>query len=574
MTLHEKLKLARVFAFDFETTGLSPYLGDRVFSLAFAWREDGLIKTDFYYQLPELDLKQFQPIFGDGSLIACAHNAKFEGRFLLSQGLFIRCKLWDTEVMSRVEFNNHMSYSLLNCVARIGLKKGDAVKEYMDSHKLYTKNSKGKKDYHFDKVPREIIEPYNRLDAELSLRLYEKQRDTFRGWNSSSEPIGNVLRLELDTTPYLLDMEHRGIRVDAAYCQRALAHERSRSNSAKLEFERIAGRTFTDSAKSLLPIFERFKLSYGRTDKGNASFREEEIRSQSSNPIVKLLLEHRDAEKRGTTYFENFLSLAGQDGRIHANIRQGGTATGRLSCAEPNVQNFTDDDESTTPFPVRRAFIADPGYKIVSMDYAQMEYRLLMDEAQEEKIIEAILGGLDVHQATANLMGVDRKTAKNCGFALLYGAGTDKLAHMSGITRQRAEEIRNTYFRSLPAVARYARGLIDYAGYSPFCYNQFGRRYFFDRNFSYKYPNYRIQGGCSDIFRKALIQAGEVLVGKKSFAMLPIHDELVFSIHDTEMHLIPELKRAMISAYTPKKLPMDVSIAVGDNFFDLTECKI
>lgn len=571
MTLHERLKAAKVFAFDFETTGLNPYNGAKVFSCAFAWREEGLIKTEFFYGLPSLDLSPFAAIFADADLTACAHNAKFEGRFLRVACIPVHARLWCTEVFARVQYNDHLSYSLANCASRMGLAKEDGVKKYMDSHKLYGKTLRGKKDYHFWKVPRTIIEPYNRLDAELSLRLYEDQRDTFRGWDESADHIYPVVGLELHTTPQLLDMEHRGIRLDISYCNRALAYERKRSAGAKLEFECSAGGALTDSAKALRPIFDRFQLSYGRTDKGNASFREDELKRQSSHPLVRCILEHRDAEKRATTYFENFLNLVSPEGRLHANIRQAGTATGRFSCSDPNVQNFTDDEESKTPYPVRRAFIADPGYKIVSIDFAQMEYRLLMDEAGEDKIIDAILSGLDVHQATADLMGVDRKTAKNCGFALLYGAGSEKLAMMSGVTKQRASEIRDIYFRSLPAVARYTQNLMNYGRVAPYSYNWLGRRYHIPKEYIYKIPNYRIQGGCADIFRQALLNVREVLRGTRSYAMLPIHDELVFSIHESEMHLIPALKEAMISGYSHKRLPMDVSVSIGDNFHDLVE---
>lgn len=572
MGLHESLKAARVYAFDFETTGLDPYLGDRVFSLAFAWREEGEIKTDFFYSLPSLDLTPFKDIFADPTLVACAHNAKFEGRFILQAGLEWKNKIWDTEVFARIEYNDHMSYTLEQCASRIGLRKDDAVKEYIKLHRLSSPipGHKTKKKPHFDKVPRDLIDKYNRLDAEISLRLYEHQRNIFQERDNSSTPTHALVKLESETTPRLLEMEHRGIKCDVAYCRAALEHERRRSKQAKAQFEYLARTEFKDSAKQLRPIFDKLQLSYGKTEKGNASFTADSI-SQSEHPLVKCLLEHRDAEKRATTYFDNFLRLTDSSLRIHANLRQCGTASGRLSCTDPNVQNWPDDSNSDTAYPVRRAFIAEKGYKLVSIDYSQMELRFVVDAAQDMRMIKAIQEGIDFHQETADMAGVSRNLAKNGRFAKLYGAGYKKVAETLGIDLDKARKICDSIDETAPEVARYLYRVMQFAKQAGWVSNWMGRRYYFNEA-HYKAGNYVVQGGCSDVFRVALRNVSPILKEIGGYAVLPIHDELVFEIPENKLDAIPRIRQAMIDAFECKKaLDFDVSVGVGDNLHDLKD---
>lgn len=551
-------------AFDFETTGLFARKGARAFIMGFTWGDDTFcvdLSDDAGFQ------KTLARFFSNPDVYYCAHNAKFELSFLRTQfRTEVLGPVWDTEVFARVLNNNHFRYSLDECAKRIGHAKYQPMAAWLKKN--------GKDQYH--NAPRDIVEPYVEHDAYLSLLLFREQYETFQHWEKNSlSKIGAVVKLELATTKNLFEMEDAGLKLDVAYCAEALAYEDNRVNKSAAEFKRLTGRPFIDSRITLEPIFKEHGIEYGVTEKGNPSFDIHALRAAGEHPIVACIMDHREATKRLTAYWENFIEL-NHEGMIYPNIRQAGTATGRFSAADPNVQNWPKDDEKEVEdqaaYPIRRAFVAPEGFKVVSLDYSQMEYRLVADEAEELSVIEAIQAGTNYHQAVADIAGVPYKVAKSANFARLYGAGYKKLSETLGVSYEEAKRVADKIDEAAPKISRYLWSLIRYAEKHEFSPNWLGRRYHFDQRFHYKYPNYRIQGGCSDILRIAIDDIQRLLTGKKSKLLIPIHDELCLYIHDSEIDLIPKLRDLMIGAHRNKKhLDMDVSISIGPNFHDLEE---
>jgi DNA polymerase-1 len=568
----ENIPLDGPVAIDLETTGLRPHGGDRIFSIAMAWK-GGTVYFDF--GTPErpgtLDPDHFEELnkrtFSKPQTLWVAHNAKFDLGFLRSEGADLVGTVWCSQTLARVERNDHMSYSLDACLERIGLKKDDAVKAYMDKHKLFEwveieGKKQRKKNYHFDQVPLEIIAPYAMTDAEGALALFHQQEKTFQEIErSNTRKIFGVVGLEIATTKIVTKMERRGIAVDRGYCKKAADYERDRIAQAKADFAALAGSELTDSAKALGPVFRANGIDPGRTEKGNDSFTDDVLQRHASHPLVQALLAYRDANKRLGTYWSSFLYYSQWDGRIHCSLNTAGTATGRFSSSEPNLQNLTDDEKSGNPFPIREAFVPDPGCVLWSADYRQMEYRMMLDYAQEMGVIGDVLAGKDLHQACADMMGVDRSTAKTINFMLLYGGGTQKLADQLGVSYERAQELRNTYFQALPRVRDFVRDVIKTAEFRGYICNWKGRRYHFpDPSFAYKAPNYLIQGGGSDIVRVAM---GDLDRMRALILQLQIHDELIGQIKMNDLHLLPQVKEAMIKAYPHRHLPMDVGLAIS-----------
>jgi DNA polymerase-1 len=208
-----------------------------------------------------------------------------------------------------------------------------------------------------------------------------------------------------------------------------------------------------------------------------------------------------------------------------------------------------------------------------------MELRLMCDEANDIEMIEAFKQGRDFHQETADMAGVPRNLAKNGRFAKLYGAGVKRVADTLGVAMDVAKKICSAIDGSSPRVAEYTRELIAYADVTACGYNWLGRRYFFnmDKRGTFRYPNYRIQGGCGEILRFSIIEVGRFLrkeARPETFMLIPIHDEIVFNIHKDDLRLLPEIKRIMIGAHKSKRsLDMDVGVMVGPNFYDLEEIK-
>ena len=552
-----------IVAVDFETDGLSAYKGAKAFIMGFTDHEGNR------FCVRDMRHDAMRLFFSNPVLKYASHNSKFESAFLFNQFMVtIRGTIWDTEVCARLERNNHLSYSLQNCAERIGFSKHKPMLEWL-------KLKGNKAAYH--RAPASLIEPYVEQDAWLSWELANRQIEIFRHWDKGLMPIREVVSLELQTTPHLFDMEAFGLLVDVNYCKRALEYETGQIELAKREFKQLTAVPFVDSRKTLKPIFDSHGIRYGTTDLGNASFTEECLAGAGDHPIVAAILRYRNAKKRASSYWENFLELE-HNGIIHPSINQNRAVTGRMSISDPSCQNWSRDDNDPE-FPIRRAFIAYPDCHIVSLDYKGMELVLAADEAGDTKMIDAIKSGADLHQRTADRAGVPRSLAKNGRFARGYGAGPKKVAETLGIPIAQAKVICDAIDAESPQVAEYSNGLMEYAKRNPFGYNWLGRRFYFDRGFEYKAMNYRIQGGCSEILRIAICNVGQFLAKARKHhntaMIIPIHDELCLSVHESDLDLIPEVKRLMIAAHRNKKhLDMDVSVGIGPNFHDLEDWKI
>jgi DNA polymerase-1 len=267
-------------------------------------------------------------------------------------------------------------------------------------------------------------------------------------------------------------------------------------------------------------------------------------------------------------YFQGFLFHADKNDVIHTDFKPHGTKTGRFSSSDPNLQNLTKPDKYDTEgtkddslYPVRRAFVPRDGYFLAMLDYDQMEYRLFLDLCRAHGLIEKVKAGLDVHEATAEIGGVSRTEAKMCNFATLYGSGVKNLSEKLGCSEAHARKVRDSIFHSAPEIPEFIRRVIDMAEKRGYIFNWFGRRYQFpDRDWSYRAPNYLIQGGTADVNKIALNRLSDFLEGMRSRLILTIHDEAVFEIHEEEALLIPRLKEIMETVYPYKYLPLTCSV--------------
>lgn len=546
---------------DVETTGLSAYAGDKAFLLGFTDTQGN--KFSWFIERGTFTDGALRHLLSNPDLTYCMHNAKFELSFFREQfGIEVLGTVWDSEVMARVEHNNHMSYSLQNCALRVGLSKYQPMLDW-----LKERGNKGR----YSEAPHELLVPYVEDDAWLSWELRRLQIETFKFWDTGPCPIKPVVDLECRVLRPLFEMESKGLLVDLDYCKRAIEYEKHRISESKRRFQELTAVDFVDSRKTLKPVFDANGIRYAQTALGNASFTEDALSGNKDHPVVRALLEHRGATKRVSAYWENFLEL--QVGAvIHPSLNQNRAGTGRMSISGPSAQNWPTDEDDPL-FPIRRAFVARPGCLIASLDYSQMELRLMCDEAGDQPMIEALRSGYDFHQATADMAGVPRSLAKNGRFAMLYGCGVKKLAQTLGVSLPLAQTIFDAVNASAPAVAAYSRQLTRYAEKAKWGSNFLGRRFFFDDGFFYKFPNYRIQGGCAEILKKAIIAVHDFLKANASpetYMIIVIHDEIVINIHERDLHLLPQVRQLMIAAHESKQfLEMNVSIHTGKNFHDL-----
>lgn len=573
-----RLTGAYELSLDTETTGLRPYQGDRLFAFSigtgtdtyyFNFQSYPALAAGWQLQLDGLSSPAALALFSDSGRTWFLHNAKFDLANLDKAGVQLGGTIHCTQALARIEYNEHLSYSLDSCGERIGKPKDNAVEAYIQKQGLWRwvqlpGKKKREKDKDFTRVPLEIIGPYAERDASITMSLGVHQKTTL-GIIAQSTPMGlpsilQVAENEKRLTKTLFEMEKVGITIDPSYCEEAAQFEESRYQEAARDFEQLSAIAFVDSGKSLSRAFEKVGEAYPRTEKGNPSFTDDVLESFTS-PLARLVQTHRDAHRKANTYYRNFLFYADETNTIHPNIRQGGTATGRLSYSDPNLQNLNKEEDSTQPFLVRRAFVPRPNHFFCMIDYDQMEYRLMLDYAGEMSLISKVLAGLDVHEATAKMMGTDRTKAKMLNFMLLYGGGVLKLAKALGISESEARTLREDYFSALPAIRRLIRQIMNAAEKRGYIFNWMGRRYAFpNSSFAYKAPNYLIQGGCADIVKAAMNLLAEYLNGKKSRMLVQIHDEILFEIHDTEARIVPDLKAIMESVYPHRHIPLTCGV--------------
>lgn len=576
-TLHlERLGRAAVLSLDTETTGLRPFHGDYPFAIVFA--TDG---EQFYYELEGRDALACRPEhaplrdwFRSAPRVFFLHNAKFDIHMLRQNGVEFHpeTKFFDTMVAARLVQSDLPSYSLEAAATHfIGAKKDDRVKAYIEENGLWDWVEHPDLGYRikrmfFDRVPRELLQEYAEKDArityDLGIHLLRELRrldhEAPEGWPKQEALVEQEMRL----IGIVADMERRGVLVDSIYCRTALSYEKNRSLQAAEAFRAETGEDYKASSK----LFERTlpfdKATHPRTEHGNFSFTGETLENLTG-AAARAVLDCKDAIAR-TNFFAGFLYHRDAHNRIHTNFRQAGTKTGRFSSSDMNLQNLkrSDDDADAEVYPIRRAIVPSPGRCFVLLDYKAMEYRLMLDYAGEIGLIEQVLAGVDVHQATADMLGIPRHHGKTLNFALLYGAGKAKLAAMLGLPEEAAQRLKNRYFASLPAVRDFIFNVRRQARQRGYIFNWFGRRsHYTDRNMAYASPNHLIQGGCADIAKRAMLSAADILAQTKSWMSLIVHDEFVLDMHPDDFGVINDILQAMINAYPHRYLPMGVSVS-------------
>lgn len=555
--------------FDTETYGLGRL--DKPFSLQFATetqeyyinlkKENGI----FLWDAQEV-LDRLSPVF-DKEATWFIHNAKFDMHKIALYGKEIKGTVHCTQAIERILYNQHFMYRLDACLKRRGKAKNDAVEKEIKENKLYTmiktdaKKTKTK-NKHYDKVSFATMFKYACDDAKEVRWLGLEQLKEVAKLPRYEE----VYTTETKLTKASFRLERVGIKVDVNYAIGGQEYEKEKYSEAIKEISKLANRPYASGPKWLASVLDEQGTKYDINPKtGNPIFDKGAL-AKLDSPITKQIIKARTHEKYSTTYYSSFIEK-NIDGYIYATVRQDGTDTGRLSYADPNMQNVPKESKIQEGFQVRKSFIPkSDDYCIVPIDFDQQEFRLMLDYAGEMGLIRDIIdNGVDVHQATADMVGIQRDPAKTLNFGLLYGMGEGKLAMALGlptyqvsvrgkiVTKSReARELIDQYFGRLPKVKRFIQSVIQKAEARKYIMTWTGRRLHFpNRELCYKAPNHLIQGGCGDIAKVAMPRLVDRLDGMLSDCILQVHDEFIFQVHKDELYVIDDLKNIMQNIYTP-----------------------
>lgn len=620
----EDIKNSKYLAIDTETLGISSFKGDSLFSIIISTDNN-----DYYFNfkdypeenivaLPKDTIVKLQQAL-DNVPVVFGQNFKFDMHMLAREGLLIAGKVYDLMFLDRIYFNQHMSYNLTNITKRWGDEKLDIVWEYITKNKLITKTElpefgKTIEQPHFDRVPFSIMQPYGEQDGRGTLNVGLKILNTIKSEDAQLHPQippqMQVVENEARLVHTLFRMEQRGVQLDIPYCQAALKHYFDILKDVELKFKNETGLDFVKGTSVFEEVFVSEKDKWEKTEKGNWRW-DASLLETFENPVASLAIQWAEAKKQ-SEYFANFLYYCDRNGVLHPDFQQSGTVTGRLSCRDPNLQNLTnpdkyDEETEASLYPVRRAFIPRPGFFFAMPDYSQVEFRILLDIAMANSMINEVLKGHDVHTATAIVSGTTRKEAKTTNFLTAYGGGVVKLAQnlnkgkLKGSKAQlgaiyknmfkwrmsedekaawptvtdelkahnepyirAAYNVQQSIFRSAPEIKDLLKRVQKAAEDRGYVRSWLGRRFQFpDKRWGYKAPNHLIQGGAAEVIKIAMNRVDEYLLDKQSKMLLSIHDELIIEVKYGEEYVIDEIKRIMENIYPFKRLPLLVDVEIS-----------
>ena len=406
--------------------------------------------------------------------------------------------------------------------------------------------------------------------------------------------IGNSYKLyrdiELPLARVLADMEEAGFLIDsngiAAYGDKL--KEQADSLAQRIYF--LAGQEFNiNSPKQLGEIlFEKLKLPSGKKTKTGYSTNAEILQKLASkHPIVSDILDYRQLTKLIGTYVVGLLKVADNNGRIHTSFKQTGTATGRLSSAEPNLQNIPVRTDAGRE--LRKYFLPKPGYKLISADYSQIELRLLACISGDENMINAFVSGEDIHTSTASAVfnvpiesvtSLLRKRAKAVNFGIVYGIGEYSLSQDLNITVKQAKEYIDSYLSSYPGVREYLKKIVAEAAEKGAVETLYGRiRYIPEiqskngvmRKFGERVAmNSPIQGSAADIIKIAMISVSNKLnkAGLDAKIILQVHDELIIEAHENCAQEAAQILKEEMENAIQLPVPLTVDLSIGDRWYE------
>ena len=568
--------------FDTETTDIDALHADLVgFSFSYKAREAFYVSVPPDFDEAKKIVEEFKPFFEDPSIEKIAHNIKYDLKVLQRYGIEVAEPLFDTMI----------AHYLINPEAKQSM---DFLSTFYLNYQpvsietLIGKKGKGQGNMR-DLKPEEICD-YACEDADITLQL----KTLFEPEIQKPHLSELFYKMEMPLVKVLKDMEFEGISIDVPALidySKDLDHTLIRLDE---EIKSAAGEDFNiDSLKQLGEIlFETLKISSKakKTKTGQYATSEDILQKhEPAHPIIPMFLEYRQPRKLKSTYVDPLPTMCDPiDGRIHTNFMQTVTATGRLSSNNPNLQNIP--IRSAKGREIRRAFVPRSSeFKLMAVDYSQIELRIIAALSEDPNMIEAFQKGQDIHAATAakvfhtpieEVTRDQRSAAKAVNFGIIYGQSAFGLAQNLSISRTEAKGIIDAYFAEYNTIKKYMDQVIAQArelGYVETIMKR--RRYLPDINSANAVVrgyaernavNAPIQGSAADIIKMAMIAVDHAMKKEKvqSKMILQVHDELVFDVHVSEEERMQILVKEAMENAIKLVVPMEVEWKIAQNWLE------
>ena len=590
--LVNRLNSARLISFDTETTSTDQMRADLVgISLAVEPGWGYYIPVNHQVeaarQLPlETILEALRGPLTNPHIAKVGHNLKYDFVMLARYGLRV----------SPLTFDSMIAEWLINPNSRnLGLKNLAWVRQDIRMTNIEDLIGKGKNQVTMAAVPVEQAAAYAAADAEVVLRLMpelEKELEECHGTRLLQE-------MEMPLLPVLADMEMAGVVLDTDFLHAMSGELSERLAGIESAIYQACGEPFNLNSPQQLSdaLFNRLKLEppnrTQRTSTGFYSTAAEVLEAlRGKHSVVDWVLEYRELSKLKSTYLDALpLQVNPRTGRVHTSFNQTGSVTGRIASSDPNLQNIP--VRSDLGRKVRRAFIATPGTQLLSVDYSQVELRIVAHMADDQAMLETFRAGQDIHAATAAaIYGVplhkvsreQRRRAKGINFGLIYGISAYGLMRYTDLTLAESENFMEAYFKQFPGVRIFLEQTRRLAAEQGYVETLLGRRRYFpglknqsNRNIRNREEreaiNAPVQGTAADILKMAMLRVPAALreAGLSARMVLQVHDELVLECPPAELREAAAVVRsAMENAYT-LKAPLGTEARYGDNWGDMKE---
>ncbi|OJW51259.1 MAG: DNA polymerase I [Alphaproteobacteria bacterium 41-28] len=525
-------------------------------------------------------LALLKPLLENPAILKIAQNMKYDALVLKKYGIDV-APVDDTMVISYVLEGTQHGHGM-DELAKLHL-------DY-DTIKYQDVVGSGRSQVTFDKVPLDKALAYAAEDADITYQLYSHLKPRLL----TAHQCTVYETLERPLIPVLVDMEYRGIKVDPFVLKRLSGEFAKRLEDIEKSIQEEVDQPFNVASPKQLGeiLFEKLKLPGGKKGKTGAYGTAADVLESLSEQGFKIadkLLEWRQLAKLKSTYTETLINqINPKTGRVHTSYAMTGTSTGRLSSSDPNLQNIPTRSEEGKK--IRSAFLASPGMKLLSVDYSQIELRLLAHMADLPELKKAFKEGKDIHAETASLVfGVPlseitpelRYRAKAINFGIIYGISPFGLARQLGISRESAAQYIQTYFSIYPGIQAYVERMKQDAREKGYVTTLLGRHCFIQdihsndptrRNFAERQAiNAPLQGGNADIIKKAMVKLDRLFKEKHLDAhmLLQVHDELIFEIAEGDLPKAKPLIVATMQGIVSLSVPLVVETNVGNTWAEV-----
>ena len=583
--LASRLSEVRLIAIDTETNSLNPMEAGLVgISLSAEPNSAYYIPTGHFdgYNLPIKAVKEYLgPVLADSNMLKTAHNANFDLTVLAEHGFGVNGLAFDP-----------MIAAFIIGIKAIGLKNLAFSHLGLEMTQISELIGTGSRQITMDKVPVAQATPYACADAAIAYRLQEGLEADLK-----KEGLwGLFTDVEMPVVPVLVQMQRNGIAVDTAIMRDMSQDLTARVAQLEDEVYKFAGHRFNVNSTQQLGVvlFEEIGLPHARKTKSGYSTDSAVLEGlKGAHPIIDLVLDYRQLTKLKSTYVDSLPVLINtRTGRIHTSFNQCGSATGRISSNDPNLQNIPIRTEIGRK--VRTAFVAGadgtPSY-LMSGDYSQVELRILAHLSQDPRLLEAFRNDEDIHAVTAaDVFGVDvsqvtpdlRRIAKTVNFGVIYGlSGFGLSQQISGLSHQDANAFIHSYFERYKGIKEYIEDTKKQVRTTGYVQTVMGRRRYVPEVHSANAQsraagermaiNMPVQGTAADIIKVAMVRLHNWMMkeGVSSRMLLQIHDELLFEVPQDEVEMMQSVIPEIMSQAIALSVPIRVDVKLGRNWGEM-----